>query len=56
MPKKLADSENNALTTPMTFTGTAAELDEQYKPCFSTQYARSNGGRHVTSGESNTYQ
>jgi PRTRC genetic system protein E len=29
MPKKLADSENNALTTPMSFTGTAAELDEQ---------------------------
>jgi PRTRC genetic system protein E len=29
MPKKLADSENNALTTPMSFTGTAPELDEQ---------------------------
>ncbi|HEX4170791.1 MAG TPA: PRTRC system protein E [Bryobacteraceae bacterium] len=32
MPKKLADSENNALTTPMSFTGTAAELDEQLPP------------------------
>jgi PRTRC genetic system protein E len=29
MPKKLTDSENTALTTPMSFTGTAAELDEQ---------------------------
>jgi PRTRC genetic system protein E len=29
MPKKLAESENTALTTPMSFTGTAAELDEQ---------------------------
>ncbi|MDX6457430.1 MAG: hypothetical protein QOE55_1127 [Acidobacteriaceae bacterium] len=29
MPKKLADGENAALTTPMSFTGTAAELDEQ---------------------------
>jgi PRTRC genetic system protein E len=29
IPKKLVDSENNALTTPMSFTGTAAELDEQ---------------------------
>ncbi len=27
MPKKLADSENSALTTPMSFTGTAVELD-----------------------------
>jgi PRTRC genetic system protein E len=29
MPKKLADGENAALTTPMSFTGTAAELDAQ---------------------------
>jgi PRTRC genetic system protein E len=29
LPKKLADSENAALTTPMSFTGTAAELDPQ---------------------------
>ena len=29
IPKKLKEGENNALTTPMSFTGTAAELDEQ---------------------------
>jgi PRTRC genetic system protein E len=29
MPKKLAEGENTALTTPMSFTGTATELDEQ---------------------------
>jgi PRTRC genetic system protein E len=29
LPKKLSDSENAALTTPMSFTGTAAELDAQ---------------------------
>jgi PRTRC genetic system protein E len=29
LPKKLADGENAALTTPMSFTGTATELDEQ---------------------------
>jgi len=29
LPKKLADGENAALTTPMSFTGTAAELDAQ---------------------------
>jgi len=29
MPKKLGDSENTALTTPMSFTGTAEELDTQ---------------------------
>lgn len=29
LPKKLADDENAALTTPMSFTGTAAELDAQ---------------------------
>ena len=29
IPKKLADGENAALTTPMSFTGTAAELDAQ---------------------------
>jgi PRTRC genetic system protein E len=29
MPKKLKEGENSALTTPMSFTGTAVELDEQ---------------------------
>jgi PRTRC genetic system protein E len=29
LPKKLADGENAALTTPMSFTGTASELDSQ---------------------------
>jgi PRTRC genetic system protein E len=29
LPKKLADGENAALTTSMSFTGTAAELDAQ---------------------------
>jgi PRTRC genetic system protein E len=29
LPKKLADGENAALTTPMSFTGTAEELDAQ---------------------------
>ena len=29
IPKKLADSENTALTTPISFTGTAEELDTQ---------------------------
>jgi PRTRC genetic system protein E len=29
IPKKLKESENSALTTPMSFTGTAIELDEQ---------------------------
>ena len=29
LPKKLADGENAALTTPMSITGTAAELDAQ---------------------------
>jgi PRTRC genetic system protein E len=29
LPKKLADGENAALITPMSFTGTAAELDAQ---------------------------
>ncbi len=29
MPKKLKEGENSALTTPMSVTGTAAELDEQ---------------------------
>lgn len=29
MPKKLKEGDNTALTTPMSFTGTAAELDEQ---------------------------
>ena len=29
LPKRLADGENAALTTPMSFTGTATELDAQ---------------------------
>jgi PRTRC genetic system protein E len=29
LPKKLAEGENTALTTPMSFTGTAQELDSQ---------------------------
>ncbi|HTF62255.1 MAG TPA: PRTRC system protein E [Edaphobacter sp.] len=29
LPKKLAEGENSARTTPMSFTGTAAELDAQ---------------------------
>jgi PRTRC genetic system protein E len=29
IPKKLKEGENTALTTPMSFTGTAVELDEQ---------------------------
>ena len=29
IPKKLKEGENSALTTPISFTGTAAELDEQ---------------------------
>ena len=29
IPKKLKEGENHALTTPMSFTGTAAQLDEQ---------------------------
>jgi PRTRC genetic system protein E len=29
VPKKIAESENDALTTPMSFTGTAEELDAQ---------------------------
>jgi PRTRC genetic system protein E len=29
LPKRLADGENAALTTPMSFTGSAAELDAQ---------------------------
>jgi PRTRC genetic system protein E len=29
IPKKMKEGENNALTTPMSFTGTAVELDEQ---------------------------
>ncbi|HTF62198.1 MAG TPA: PRTRC system protein E [Edaphobacter sp.] len=29
IPKKLKEGENSALTTPMSFTGTAAALDEQ---------------------------
>jgi PRTRC genetic system protein E len=36
MPKKLADSENTALTTPMSFIGSAAELDEQLPAAISS--------------------
>jgi PRTRC genetic system protein E len=36
MPKKLAEGENNALTTPMSFTGTPAELDEQLPAAISS--------------------
>ncbi|HEX4165729.1 MAG TPA: PRTRC system protein E [Bryobacteraceae bacterium] len=36
MPKKMADGENTALTTPMSFTGTAAELDEQLPAAISS--------------------
>jgi PRTRC genetic system protein E len=36
MPKKRADGENTALTTPMSFTGTATELDEQLPAAISS--------------------
>jgi PRTRC genetic system protein E len=36
MPKKLKEGENNALTTPMSFTGTATELDEQLPTAISS--------------------
>jgi PRTRC genetic system protein E len=36
MPKKLAEGENTALTTPMSFTGTAAELDDQLPAAISS--------------------
>lgn len=36
MPKKLKEGENNALTTPMSFTGSAAELDEQLPAAISS--------------------
>jgi PRTRC genetic system protein E len=36
IPKKLAEGENNALTTPMSFTGTATELDEQLPAAISS--------------------
>jgi PRTRC genetic system protein E len=36
MPKKLAESENNTLTTPMSFTGTAEELDKQLPAAISS--------------------
>jgi PRTRC genetic system protein E len=36
MPKKMADGENTALTTPMSFTGSAAELDEQLPAAISS--------------------
>jgi PRTRC genetic system protein E len=36
MPKRLADGENTALTTPMSFTGTATELDEQLPAAISS--------------------
>lgn len=31
LPKKLADGESAALTTPMSFTGTVAELDTHFR-------------------------
>jgi PRTRC genetic system protein E len=40
MPKKLADSENTALTTPMSFTGTAQELDTQLPSALVSYVAR----------------
>lgn len=36
MPKKIAEGENTALTTPMSFTGTAGELDEQLPAAISS--------------------
>ena len=36
MPKKLAEGENTALTTPMSFTGSAVELDEQLPAAISS--------------------
>jgi PRTRC genetic system protein E len=36
MPKKLANGENTALTTPMSFTGTATELDQQLPAAISS--------------------
>jgi PRTRC genetic system protein E len=36
MPKKIAESENTALTIPMSFTGTAGELDEQLPAAISS--------------------
>jgi hypothetical protein len=36
-PKKLADGENEALTTPLSVTGTAEELDTQF-PFALTEY------------------
>jgi PRTRC genetic system protein E len=32
VPKKIKDGENNALTTPLTVTGTAEELDTEFAP------------------------
>jgi PRTRC genetic system protein E len=36
MPKKMAEGENTVLTTPMSFTGTATELDEQLPAAISS--------------------
>jgi PRTRC genetic system protein E len=36
MPRKLAEGENTALTTPMSFTGAAAEIDEQLPAAISS--------------------
>jgi PRTRC genetic system protein E len=36
IPKKLSDGENTALTTPMSFTGSADELDEQLPAAISS--------------------
>jgi hypothetical protein len=40
MPKKLADGENAALTIPMSFTGTAEELDTQLPSALVSYVAR----------------
>jgi PRTRC genetic system protein E len=46
-PKKLADCENEALTTPLSVTGTAEELDAQL-PCALTDYVGLNLGLSST--------
>ena len=46
-PKKLADGENEALTTPLTVTGTAEELDAQL-PSALTEYVGLNLGLSST--------
>ena len=46
-PKKLADGENEALTTPLSVTGTAEELDTQF-PSALTEYVGLNLGLSST--------